>query len=89
MQTRREQYEAEKKAYQERRAKIAEEQKAIDQQVEQNRIETMQKMKQIHKEISDMNKRMRQMMMRDLSPQFKNDSVTPKQSPKTEQIESS
>ena len=89
MQAKREQYEAEKKAYQERRAKIAEEQKAIDQQVEQNRIETMQKMKQIHKEISDMNKRMRQMMMRDLSPQFKNDSVTPKQSPKTEQIESS
>ena len=87
MQAKHEQYEAAKKAYQEKRAKIAEDQKAIDLQFEQNRIETMKKMQQIHKEISDMQKKMRQ-MMRDSQPQFKNNRFTPDQNSKTEQIQS-
>ena len=58
------------KAYKEKKAKLAETQKAIYQQFEQNRIEAKQKMEQMHKEISEMHRQMHQMML-DARPQMK------------------
>ncbi len=76
MQERREKYEAAMKEYMEKRAKIAEAQKAIYQQFEQNRVESMQKMEELHKEIAEMHKQMH-LMMRESRPQMKRDPRSP------------
>ena len=62
MQSRRQQYEARMKAYQEQRAKVAETQKAIFQRVQQNHVETAQRLKDMHNQISALHEELHQIM---------------------------
>jgi len=87
MKSRREQYDTAKKAQQERREKIAEMQKNLFQQVKKNRIETRLEMEQMHKQLTDMHKKMHQ-MMRDSRPQYRNNSAAQKQDLTAEQKQS-
>jgi len=62
MELRQQQHEALKKAEQERRAIITETQKAVFESIEKTRIETNQKIQEMHKRISDMHKELHQKM---------------------------
>lgn len=62
MQSRRQQYEAAMKTREEKRAKFFKEQKAVFQRVQQNRIETNQKLQEVHKLISDLHDEIHQIM---------------------------
>lgn len=63
MQDRRAQYETARKAQQEKRANVAKAQKAVFQRAQQNRIETKQKIQEIHKQISKLHEEIHQIML--------------------------
>ncbi len=63
MQDRRAQYETAMKAHQEKRANVAKAQKAVFQRAQKNRIETNQKIQEIHKQISKLHEEIHQLML--------------------------
>lgn len=62
MQDRRAQYEAAIKAQQKKRANIAEAQKTVFQRAQQNRLETSQKIQEIHNQIFKLHEEIHQIM---------------------------
>jgi hypothetical protein len=63
MQDRRAQYETAMKAQQEKRANVAKAQKAVFQRAQQNRIETNQKIQEIHKQIAKLHEEIHRLML--------------------------
>lgn len=63
MQDRRAQYETAMKAQQEKRANVAKAKKAVFQRAQQNRLETNQKIQEIHKQISKLHEKIHQILL--------------------------